>query len=172
MDQGGVKPSGRRPRFEAGKDYALTVDVAGQDAAGRPLRSAFEKEFRATGADRTPPDPRRWQVTAPKAGTREALVVSFDEPMDHALALRLIQVTAGVDGGSALEGESALSERERRWSFEPAQPWRRGPHRLVVATTIEDLAGNNIGKTFDVDLFEGVQRRITTESVNVEFGVK
>ena len=54
----------------------------------------------------------------------------------------------------------------------PAQPWRRGLYRLVVATTIEDLAGNNIGKLFDVDVFERVNRKIATESVRVEFKVK
>ncbi len=169
----GVKPlEDIGPVFEVGRNYSLTVTVACQDATGRPLRSAFEKKFLVAAADRAPPDPKRWQITAPATGTRAALVVRFDEPMDHALALRLIQVTVGADAGFALEGESALGEGERRWSFAPAQPWRRGPHRLVVATTIEDLAGNNIGKAFDVDGFERVNRKITTESVAVMFEVK
>jgi hypothetical protein len=42
----------------------------------------------------------------------------------------------------------------------------------VVQTTIEDLAGNNIGKPFDVDLFEGIARRLTTSFVKRTFEVR
>ena len=43
---------------------------------------------------------------------------------------------------------------------------------MAVATHIEDLAGNNIGKPFEVDLFEGVQRRLTNAVVKLPFVVK
>jgi hypothetical protein len=39
--------------------------------------------------------------------------------------------------------------------FVPGEPWKAGPYHLVVQNTIEDLAGNNIGKPFEVDLFDG-----------------
>ena len=52
------------------------------------------------------------------------------------------------------------------------EPWKQGQHQLVVQTTIEDLAGNNIGKPFDVDLFEGVQRRLTTSTVKVSLPIQ
>ena len=54
----------------------------------------------------------------------------------------------------------------------PAQPWPRGPHALLVQKTIEDLAGNNIGKAFEVDLFEGVQRRFTNATIRLPFEVR
>ncbi len=162
----GVKPlEDVGPVFEAGRRYSLSVGTQCRDAAGRPLREAFERKFLVAPADRTPPDPARWSVRAPAAGAREALIVEFDEPMDQALALRLI-------GIEAVEGVAALGAEERRWTFVPDQPWQRGAHRLVVATTIEDLAGNNIGKAFDVDVFAGVQRRIKSETVNIDFEVK
>ena len=167
----GVKPlEDIGPVFEAGKRYTLVVGARCRDALGRPLQAGFRKEIRVAAADRTPPDPTRWKIRAPAAGTREPLVVDFDEPMDHALALRLITVTAKAGGSVA--GEPTLAEHERRWNFVPAQPWTRGRHALAIATTIEDLAGNNIGKTFDVDLFEGPQRRMDTRSVQVGFEVK
>ena len=105
-----------------------------------------------------------------RAGRREPLVVEFVEPMDRALALRLITVRRF--GGEPVAGEAGLAEREKRWSFTPAQPWQTGLHLLAVATTIEDLAGNNIGKPFDVDVFERVDRRVPTETVKVSFEVK
>jgi hypothetical protein len=172
----GVKPlEDTGAVFEAGKKYAITVDTALQDATGRPLRAGFNKKFRAAAADRTPPDPTRWKIRPPVAGTRGALVVEFEEPMDQALALRLISVVAGERGrrpGTKLDGQTTLSQQERTWTFVPVQPWELGAYQLTVQTTIEDLAGNNIGKTFDVDVFEGIQRRIATESVHVEFAVR
>src|SRR6185295_14504475 len=99
----------------------------------------------------------------PAPETRAPLVVDFDEPMEHALAIRLIDVA--TPAGKMLDGEVTFENQERRWLFTPEKPWSRGDHRLVIATTIEDLAGNNIGKTFDVDLFEGVQRKIETPVV-------
>jgi hypothetical protein len=172
----GVKPlEDTGPVFEAGKSYALMIDASCRDAAGRPLRAAFEKQIRIVAADRTPPDPARWKLSAPAAGTREPLVAEFDEPMDHALALRLIGVIAGAEEGrsSAIEGEATLEDHEQRWIFVPVQPWRRGPHRLSVPTTIEDLAGNNIGKPFDVDVAEeGGQRRLANEAVTVAFAIR
>ena len=65
-----------------------------------------------------------------------------------------------------------MSDHERQWNFTPATPWKRGTYQLVVTKTIEDLAGNNIGKPFEVDLFEGVERRITNTTVKLSFEVK
>lgn len=167
----GVKPLvDVGPVFEAGRAYSLTIDAAWRDAAGRPLRADFRREFRTGPADRIPPDPARWTVRAPTAGTRAALTIMFDEPMDHALASRMITV-AGTDGGR-IDGEVTLAEHESQWTFVPAQAWRKGAHTIVVPTTIEDLAGNNIGKTFDVDLFERVDRKFSTTSVKVPFEVR
>ena len=167
----GVKPlEDIGPVFEAGKRYSLAVGAECRDAEGRPLRAAFEKKFLAVAADRTPPDPARWKIAVPAAGTRAPLVVAFGEPMDHALASRMLRIISPT--GAALDGEVTLGAEEREWRFAPAQPWPAGPHRLVIATTIEDLAGNRIGKPFDVDLFEEVQRRIDTPTVELAFLVK
>jgi hypothetical protein len=169
----GVKPlEDIGPVFEAGKRYRLTFARACRDAAGRPLRAEFVKTFRIGEADRIPPDPRRWRVASPAAGTREPLRVEFDEPMDQALSLRLIGVAVGAEKGTSLAGDATLTEQERAWSFVPAKPWRAGAHRLTVETTIEDLAGNNIGKTFDVDMNAGAQRRVPGEAVTVSFVVQ
>ncbi|MBL9202391.1 MAG: hypothetical protein JNL39_17910 [Opitutaceae bacterium] len=166
----GVKPlMDLGPALEAGKAFTLVIAADCRDAAGRPLRAAFEKKFRVGAADRTPVDPKTWTITAPKAGTREPLQIDFGEPLDHALALRTINVAAGQ---ASLVGETTLGAEERTWRFVPDQPWRAGSHRLVVGTTIEDLAGNNVGKAFDVDVFERVERRIETPTVEVAFAVK
>ncbi len=173
----GVKPlEDIGPVFEQGKTYTLAIKPTWKDANGRPLQRSFEKAFRVGAADRTPPDPLRWRLQyLPPPGTQAPLIVLFDEPMDRALALRLISVRR-VDPsgreGAAVDGEVVLDEQERRWMIQPAAPWRPGAYRLVVGSTIEDLAGNNIGKTFDVEVASGAQRQLAAPSVHVPFEVK
>lgn len=140
------------PVFEEGKSYTLEIDAAWPDAQGRPLAGSCRKTFTAGAADETAPDPARWQVAAPPAGTRQPLTVRFDEPMDSALARRLIWVE--TEAGMPLEGAVALVEEDRCWHMTPTLPWPRGAAVVWVKPLIEDLAGNQIGKVFDVDVFE------------------
>jgi hypothetical protein len=162
----GVKPLEEvGPALEQGKQFTLVIDKDWQDTSGQVMKEGFRKNFYAGPPDREPPDPARWKIDAPHAGTREPLRASFPKPMDHALALRMIRV-ANVDGTTALENQ------ERLWKFTPSADWRAGNYKLQVQTTIEDLAGNNIGKPFEVDVFESVQRLITNEVVEVPFNVR
>ena len=64
-----------------------------------------------------------------------------------------------------------MEDQERRWAFTPNDPWRRGAYKVLIETTIEDLAGNNIGKPFEVDIFEGVQRQLTNPTTELVFEV-
>jgi hypothetical protein len=138
------------PALEAGKSYTLVIDRAWKDAAGRPMKASYEKAFRAGPPDREPPNPTKWKVEAPKAGTRDALALTFGESLDRALAERLIRVADAA--GRPVEGKVAVGEAERGWSFVPAGPWRAGRYDVVVGAMLEDLAGNNPGKPFDLDL--------------------
>jgi hypothetical protein len=166
----GVKPLEEiGPSLEAGKAYTLVISREWRDAAGQPLKEAFRKSFRVTAPDRAPPDPQSWQITAPRAGTRDALTVRFDGALDEALARRLIRVERGERLVAA--AKVWLSEHEQRWNFVPAEDWAAGAHTLTVQTTLEDLAGNTIGKPFEVDLFERVEHRLTNAVVKLPFAV-
>jgi hypothetical protein len=162
----GVKPLEEiGSALQAGKRYTLRIDSSWLDATGTPLKESFVKEFRVAEVDRDAPDLAKWELTEPKAGTKDPLRIRFSDPMDHALVLRMMAVE-GVAGVARLE------DHERLWVFVPEAPWKAGPHRLRVQTTIEDLAGNNIGKPFEVDLFEGVEKRLTRDVVERSFEVK
>ncbi len=155
------------PALEEGKRYTLIIDAGWRDAANVPLRQAFQKRFTVGPTDREPIELSRWKIQSPQAETRRPLSITFSEPMDQALALRVIRV---LDASNQLvAGTADLTNQERQWSFTPAHPWHRGPHQLSVQTTIEDLAGNNVGKAFDVDLFDGVERRFTNSTVKLPF---
>lgn len=158
------------PALEMGKRYSLIIDSAWEDGAGNPLKESFQKRFLVGAPDREPPDPSQWNVQLPASGTQNPLVVLFPEPMDNALTQRVIHIADA--SGKTVAGQIELTDQERRWSFQPRGPWKRGQLQLVVQTTIEDLAGNNIGKQFDVDLFEGVQRRLTTSTVKLPLPIQ
>lgn len=167
----GVKPLEEvGPSLEEGHRYTLVIDRGWRDAAGQPLKAGFEKEFQVGPPDRDPPDPKRWVVHPPHAGGREALTLNFPEPMDDALARRLLKV---VGAGVAVPvGRTELASEERQWLFIPEAPWESGSYELVIGSTLEDLAGNNPGKPFEVDLFEGVQRRLSQETIRIPFVIR
>ncbi len=158
------------PALEEGKGYTLVLGRGLRDGKGNPLKEEFEKRFTVGPADRTPLDPALWRIDPPRSETSDALRVEFREPLDHALALRMFHVTSA--SGQIVDGHAALFDNERHWSFAPTRRWSRGTYHLVVQTTIEDLAGNNIGKAFDVDLFDGIQKTLKSETIRVLFEVR
>jgi hypothetical protein len=158
------------PALEEGKRFTLFIDREWRDGAGNPLKETFQKTFKVGPPDRDPPDPARWKIQTPKSKTREPLTVVFREPLDHALALRVIQVAD--ETGALVAGTTALEDQECRWTFVPTRFWRPGRYKLTVQMTIEDLAGNNVGKPFEVDLFEPVQRRVSNATVRLPFEVR
>jgi hypothetical protein len=158
------------PALEQGKRYTLVLDGNWHDALGVPLKETFCKTFTVGPPDRRPIDPARWKIVTPHPGSVEPLKITFPKPMDYALAQRVIHVTKGA--GVLVKGTVTLENQERDWLFHPARAWEGGRHMLLVQTTIEDLAGNNIGKPFEVDLFEPVQRQFTNTVVNLPFEVR
>lgn len=150
--------------IEDGKQYTLVIDRDWQDARGAPLQEEFRKPFRAGPADRTPPDTAQWRLTAPQAGTSDAVIVDFPKPMDYALLLRLLDV-AGV------LGTATVDRQETEWRFIPNSPWKPGEYRLVVNTALEDLAGNRIGQAFDVDIFEQVSEHLSSKTISLPFRI-
>ena len=82
--------------------------------------------------------------------------------MDSAVTLRSIGVTG--NSGDSIAGKIGLEDQERRWTLIPNSPWQRGEYKLLIQTTIEDLSGNNIGKTFDVDKLEAIKKQSGSDS--------
>jgi hypothetical protein len=169
LDPGRIK-RGVRPLEEVGpallpeKDYTLVIDDSWQDAHGAALKEPFRKKFRVTPPDRESPEPSAWKITVPKSNTREALAITFTDPMDEALALRMISVRS-------VTGQKSLEDHETKWLFRPENPWKAGRYEIAVQSTIEDLAGNNIGKPFEVDLEQGGPREPAT-TLSLRFQVE
>jgi hypothetical protein len=167
----GLKPREEvGPALEAGKNYTLLVDRDWPDATGEPLKESCRKAFRVGPPDEKQPDPKSWTIEPPAAATRNPVVVTFPEPLDHAMLERVVAVAGRK--GEVVAGAIRISDEETRWHFTPEGPWAAGSYDLVAETTLEDLAGNSIGRPFEVDIFHPLERRTQTKTVKVSFQVR
>jgi hypothetical protein len=157
------------PALEEGQHYTLVIDGDWPDSRGVPLVEEFRKLFRVVEADRKPPQVTDWHITAPAAGVEAPLAIDFPKPLDYALLQHMLTVS-GPAGPVA--GTVAVDREETQWRFTPNQPWVAGDYRVVVETALEDLAGNHIGRPFDVDTFDKVTRTVTSPTVAVPFQIR
>ncbi len=175
FDPGRVK-RGLKPREELGPvlveggSYTLVVDNAWRDATRTPLNAGARKTFSVGPPDETAIDPHTWQIAPPAADGYDPLLVRFGESLDHSLLERIVWVTA--PGGERIEGTIRTGDGEACWQFTPERPWPAGAYQLVAETTLEDLAGNAIGRPFEVDEFKPVEQRIETKTIALPFDVK
>jgi hypothetical protein len=65
-----------------------------------------------------------------------------------------------------------VGDEETRWQFTPQGNWQIGNHQLVIDSALEDLAGNSIGRPFEVDILQPIQRQVKTELIKLPFQVR
>jgi hypothetical protein len=175
FDPGRIK-RGLKPREEVGpalvegRAYTLVIDAEWPDATGQPLGDSFRRSFRVVAPDEVQPDPANWQLRIPPAGSSDPLTITFPEPLDRAMLDRAITVTGAA--GKAVSGRVVVQDHETRWQFTPEHAWAAGHYHLMADTTLEDLAGNSIGRPFEVDQFERVEAKIPAAFVRLPFRVR
>lgn len=126
------------------------------DEAGRPLRAGDHvtlhldgqalKTWRIGPARVEPPDPRRWSVQPPQAGSRDAVVVTLDAPID-AQAVGYIGIISAR--GEKVRGHATLAADEQHWRLTPEAAWSEGRYRLLVHPRLEDPQGNALSSRFE-----------------------
>jgi len=158
------------PPLRAGSGYTLVVDQAWPDASGDPLAEGATRHLEVGLADHEPPSTESWQVEAPPAGTRMPAVVRFPEPLDRGLLESSLELTDA--GGTPLAGTGAVGTGESSWSFVPDRPWAAGAYLVRAATILEDLAGNSLGRPFEVETFDRVEEQAMEVTQDVEFRVE
>jgi hypothetical protein len=156
--------------LRAGASYTLVVDRDWPDARGNALAAEARKSFRIGPPDYEPPQTGAWRLAPPRSGTRDALRVGFPEPLDRALLERVLEVLDG--DGARVAGEVSIEANETRWLFTPRAAWRAGVHTLRVATILEDLAGNSLGRPFEVDVFERIEDRTLDVTESLRFRIE
>jgi hypothetical protein len=151
-------PDGRRLTvlFDPGR---VKQDVEGRGDSAAPLQAgrSFTVEvgdkrfhYQVTPALRAPIDPQAWRLSAPSAGSRGPLAVTFDRELDGALLRDQLDV---VDAhGRSQSGQVTVSADGEAWSWRPDHTWRPGAYRLLVGSSLEDVSGNQVGEALDHDV--------------------
>ena len=64
-----------------------------------------------------------------------------------------------------------MDRHETQWRFVPYAAWTAGAYNLQVDTALEDVAGNRVGRPFDVDTFDPITSKITRRTESIPFRI-
>jgi hypothetical protein len=165
----GILPNRQSGRaLTRGRRYTLVVKSTWRDADGLPLVEEFRRTFVAAPAEMQPLDTASWKIDGPFGPSTEPLTVTFPKPLDRGLLMRALGVRRD---GQQVDGDARVEAGETRWLFTPRQPWSAGAYELVALSILEDPAGNQIGRAFEVDNFETVDKSPAAKTVVMPFVV-
>ena len=166
----GILPNLQMGRpLEVGRSVTLVIKREWPDENGLPLKEEFRRVLRVGPTDLEPLDTSTWRIQSPAAGSRDGMVVTFPEPLDHGLLMRALGVTRD---GKEVDGAIGVDQAETRWTFTPMAPWTAGTYQLLALDILEDLAGNQIGRAFEVDNFDTVDKGPNPKTITIPVHVK
>jgi len=165
----GILPNVQMGRpLEKRRSVTLVISREWLDANGLPLKEEFRRVLRVGPTDLDPLDTAAWRIQPPAAGSRDGVAVTFPESLDHGLLMRALGVNRD---GKEVEGAIEVDQNETRWTFTPTTPWRAGIYQLLALDILEDLAGNQIGRAFEVDNFDTVDKGPNPQTITIPFRV-
>lgn len=140
------------PPLLAHTSYELIIKSGWRDENGVEMVKSFQKNFVTGLRDSISPDPAKWSMSRPKAGTQDTLKIRLHESLDYMLLYDAMYI---VDkNGKKIRGLITVAPGETTWSFYPYDNWQRGIYSLSIEARLEDLAGNNLNRLFDTDLMK------------------
>ena len=145
------------------------MDDGWRDAAGQQLTAPFRRSFRVGPPADYALDPQEWLIETPPAQTRDPLLVTFPASLDHGLLQRALTVSLN---GERVTGDVQTDAGETRWRFSPAAPWQAGEYQLHASSILEDVAGNRIGRPFEVKELAAGRLRSEARSAVLPFLVR
>jgi hypothetical protein len=166
----GIRPNQEMGRaLHAGRSYTLVIGQPWPDAEGQPLVSEYRHRMRVGPAREEALVPASWHVSTPDAGSREPLTVTFPQPLDEGLLMRALGIRAG---DVPVEGDVRTENGETRWVFTPQNPWRAGTYELLALAILEDPAGNRIGRAFEIENRDSVDKSPDAQPARLPFTVR
>jgi hypothetical protein len=157
------------PPLISGEQYQVLVSAEWPDVQGATLGKLHAKNLIATSRDTSSPEPLKWKLYLPKAGTNQAFEANLGEPLDYMLLQSTIRLVDS--GGSNVHGTTQISDKEKKFVFIPAKPWSSGKYRLEIETILEDLAGNNLNRLFDRDITKSGGEQVAKKIFELEWRV-
>lgn len=132
--------------------YELVISGKWKDRRGLSLQKNISKKFVVGPRVDAQLSINQWRIAAPNAGTTTPLIVHLGYPVDHYLLQESLSVL--TNSGKSVQGKVALGNKDKTWMFTPDAAWSLGAYKLRVASRLEDLAGNNLNKVFDRDIYK------------------
>lgn len=166
----GILPNEQMGRaLIAGRKYSIVIDSTWRDELGLPLVASYRREFTVSKPEARRVDYKQWKLNAPKVGSRDTLIVTFERPLDHGLLKRALGVQSIA--GAQIPGTTVIARNETEWRFVPDQPWHAGDHNLVILSMLEDSAGNRVDGAFEVDMLKEVDKAGKPEQYLLRFTI-
>lgn len=106
-------------------------------------------QFYVGHRDEIKPSVKDWKIIQPAKGTTEALEIHFNESLDEKLVTETIRL---YSNNQQILGELNVGKKGRSVQFLPNSNREEGSYTIQVESRLEDLAGNNLNRLFDVDL--------------------
>lgn len=173
------------PIFEVGESYRFTIHSHWPDANGHSLAVDTVKTFSIGQDDLDQPNPRNWKVHPPPRGhatsqksqdnsavmttSGAGLRIDVPESLDHALFQRCIVILD--QQRMRVEGDIEIFNDEKSWLFKPRRDWQAGDYTIEIDDIIEDLAGNSIGRPFEVKTSDTTQRATPLSKMKFYFTI-
>ena len=134
--------------LQAGNKYRIEINNEWEGVNGGVIDS-YIKEFYVFNRDDKSPNIKEWSHIEPKQNTRDTLKIDFNESLDAVLSKENIFIID--EDENRVEGQVSLTSNESLFNFVPKTSWKKGVYRIDVDPKLEDLAGNNLTRLFDVD---------------------
>jgi hypothetical protein len=152
-----------------GEHYTLIVSKQWEDIQGSALSKPYLKKFITATHDSLGPNPKTWIIDAPKSFTRNSLFINLNSSLDYGLLTTALHVID--ESGKNVFGDWQIGDEEKTLSFIPDEPWANGNYQLQIETRLEDLAGNNLNRPFDVDIRAKTKQVSDDKVVSIPFKV-
>lgn len=130
------------PVLEEGGHYQLVLSGDATTQEGRHLNQDTVMSFTATEPDHNKLSPRQWTL---QTATAKSVRLLFHKPLDWAMLASAFQ----VDGKVA---EVRIDEDAQAVTVLAPAPWTSDRHVLGINPNLEDMAGNNLIRPFEVDV--------------------
>lgn len=147
--------------------YELVISGKWKDRDGISLGKDVSKKFVVAPRADAQLDINKWRIVTPKAGTTNPLIIYVGYPLDHYLLEESVSLSFQ---GKAIKGDIITADRDKVIKFKPAANWGAGSYHLIVNARLEDLAGNNLNKIFDRDIYK--QKKNDNAYYEREFAIR
>ncbi|MEM6628327.1 MAG: Ig-like domain-containing protein [Bacteroidota bacterium] len=153
-----------------GQTVALVVREGWKSRQGKALKTEVRKSFYISEYDYDSPLPETWALRSPEAHSLSPLILFFHESLDYALLQHTL--TVWDSKGNKFLGTVSVPPDGTSWEFTPDSSWLPGTYEIRIETFLEDLAGNNLNRPFDLDLLENVELSKEREVAILTFEVQ